>query len=96
MAPADAAFTCPWVPLLPSVAMLFNLYLMINLGWVTWLRMLVWAAIGLVIYGFYGSRNSKLNKASVGGDANASSTMSNGDLQMTRSAFLVFLAVMSG
>ncbi|MEB3245976.1 MAG: amino acid permease [Vampirovibrionales bacterium] len=55
-------FTCPWVPVIPVLGMASNLYMMSNLGVHTWLRLWVWLAIGLLIYGFYGARNSRLNQ----------------------------------
>jgi APA family basic amino acid/polyamine antiporter len=36
------------------------LYLMISLPWRTWERLIIWFAIGMVIYFFYGVRRSKL------------------------------------
>jgi APA family basic amino acid/polyamine antiporter len=37
-----------------------SLYLMASLPWVTWERLLIWLAIGLVIYFAYGYRHSRL------------------------------------
>jgi APA family basic amino acid/polyamine antiporter len=37
--------------------------MMIKLGWVNWMRLLVWLAIGLVIYFGYGVRHSHLRRA---------------------------------
>ncbi len=41
----------PWVPLLGAVACF---YLMAGLPWVTWERLLIWLALGFVIYFVYG------------------------------------------
>ncbi|HBX50266.1 MAG TPA: amino acid transporter [Bacteroidales bacterium] len=49
--------------LIPVLGLLTNLYLISELGITNWLRFLIWLAIGLVLYFFYGYRNSKLNKA---------------------------------
>lgn len=57
------AFKCPGVPVIPKVlAILFCLFLILNLGWVTIVRFLVWLLIGLVIYFLYSRKHSKLNQ----------------------------------
>ena len=48
--------------LIPILGILFNLYLMTELGLSNWTMFLIWLAIGLVIYFTYGYKNSKLNK----------------------------------
>ena len=48
----------------PSVLLCF--YLMLNLTGGTWVRFLVWMAIGLVFYFAYGARHSRLAKAEAG------------------------------
>ncbi|MGE9807207.1 MULTISPECIES: amino acid permease [unclassified Janibacter] len=55
------AFTVPFSPWLPWASALICGYLMLNLSAWTWLRFLVWLAIGLAIYGMYGYRNSRLS-----------------------------------
>ncbi len=47
--------------LLPVIGILINLYLMTELGTSNWVIFLIWLAIGLVVYFFYGYKNSKLN-----------------------------------
>ena len=54
-------FRTPWVPLIPILGAGICLYLMISLPLDTWLRLIVWFAIGLAIYFLYGIKNSKLN-----------------------------------
>src|SRR5579871_198370 len=51
-------FRTPWVPVVPILGILSNGYMMINLGWVNWLRLVVWLAIGLVVYFTYGVKHS--------------------------------------
>jgi basic amino acid/polyamine antiporter, APA family len=54
------AFRTPWVPVVPILAVLACLFLMLNLGTLTWWRFLVWMALGLVVYFLYGHRHSRL------------------------------------
>src|SRR5882724_2283580 len=56
-------FRTPWVPLLPILGIVSNGYMMYKLGWVNWARLLIWLAIGLVIYFTYGKNNSKVQKS---------------------------------
>eukprot|EP00794_Sanderia_malayensis_P015450 gene15450-17033_t len=51
-------FKAPCVPLLPMAASFFNIYLMLELRRLTWIRLLVWMIIGTVVYFGYGIRNS--------------------------------------
>jgi APA family basic amino acid/polyamine antiporter len=55
------AFTVPFSPWLPGAAALASIYLMLNLSIETWVRFLVWMAIGFVIYFAYGMHNSRLS-----------------------------------
>ena len=52
------AFRTPLVPWLPIAAIVACLWLMLNLTALTWIRFLVWMAVGLVIYSLYGRRHS--------------------------------------
>lgn len=53
-------FRVPWVPVLPIAAILACLWLMLNLTGLTWIRFLLWMAIGVVVYLAYGRRHSVL------------------------------------
>jgi len=57
----DNAFRCPFVPVLPCMGMLFNTVIIVQLEiWAT-VRVLVWAALGMIIYFTYGIKHSTLN-----------------------------------
>jgi APA family basic amino acid/polyamine antiporter len=56
-------FKTPWVPLVPALGILFNGYMMYKLGWLNWARLIIWLAIGLVVYFGYGVKNSRVQKA---------------------------------
>ncbi|MGY1687925.1 amino acid permease [Geodermatophilus sp. SYSU D00804] len=53
------SFRVPLVPLLPIVSALASLWLMANLPTETWLRFLVWMAVGVVMYFVYGRQRSR-------------------------------------
>ena len=58
----ERPFRTPWVPFVPALSALVSLGLMAGLPWETWLRLIVWMAIGLVIYFSYGRKHSTLAK----------------------------------
>jgi len=61
--PAQARpFRTPWVPFVPVMGILFNGYMMYQLGWVNWARLIIWLAIGMVIYFTYSKNHSKLQQ----------------------------------
>ena len=53
-------FRTPFVPVVPILGMAANLTLMLSLGWENWLRLVVWLAVGLAIYFYYGRHHSTL------------------------------------
>jgi cationic amino acid transporter 1 len=55
-------FHCPWVPALPVMSILVNVYLLVNLGVGTWLRVSVWMVLGVIVYICYGVSHSQLSK----------------------------------
>ncbi|AZS43738.1 putative amino acid permease YhdG [Microbacterium oleivorans] len=61
----ERGFRVPLSPWLPAVSAAVCIYLMLNLTVETWLRFLIWLAIGFVIYFTYSRRHSRLAK---GGD----------------------------
>jgi len=56
-------FRTPIAPVVAVVSTLMCLYLMLNLTGDTWIRFLVWMAIGFVVYFVYGRRHSRLGRA---------------------------------
>ena len=53
-------FRTPFVPLVPILGILFNGYMMVELGMANWIRLIVWLLIGLVVYFFYSRNHSKV------------------------------------
>jgi basic amino acid/polyamine antiporter, APA family len=58
----ERSFRVPWSPFLPILAALVCTYLALNLSIETWLRFLVWMALGFLIYFTYGYRHSMVGK----------------------------------
>jgi len=54
-------FRVPFMPVVPILSVLACLFVMINLPVETWLRFVVWMAVGAVVYFLYGRRNSRLS-----------------------------------
>ncbi len=54
-------FRMPWVPVLPGLSVLFCIYLMFNLPMLTWIRFVIWIALGLYLYFGYSFSHSKLS-----------------------------------
>ena len=58
----DRSFRVPLSPWLPILAALICVYLAINLSLETWLRFVVWMALGFVLYFGYGYRRSRVGR----------------------------------
>lgn len=52
-------FRCPGMPVVPILSVVFSIWLMSYLHWETWVRMIGWLLIGLVIYAVYGYRRTR-------------------------------------
>ena len=61
----DRPFRCPGLPWVPLAGAFVCLAQMFALPFDTWLRLVVWLALGLAIYFFYGIRHSRLNPVSI-------------------------------
>jgi APA family basic amino acid/polyamine antiporter len=57
---APRPFRTPMVPVVPMLGILICGYMMYGLPGDTWLRLIIWMVIGLVIYFAYGIRHSRL------------------------------------
>ncbi len=60
-------FRTPLVPLVPILAILICGYMMVSLPGDTWLRLLIWMALGVAIYFGYGKSHSRLGRAELSG-----------------------------
>ena len=54
------AFRVPLVPLIPILAVILCTYLLLSLPIVTWIRFVVWLAIGIIVYFLYSVHASRL------------------------------------
>jgi len=59
-------FRVPGAPFTPLISVAACLYLMLQLPRVTWIRFVVWLAVGLVIYFLYGRIHSRLRRGDAG------------------------------
>ena len=58
----ERSFKVPFMPVIPILSVLACLWLMINLTAITWVRFVVWMAIGVVVYFAYGKSHSMVGK----------------------------------
>ncbi len=56
------SFRAPWVPFVPIMGILICLLMVVSLGVETWIRLIVWLAIGLIFYFFYGRHHAQCQK----------------------------------
>jgi basic amino acid/polyamine antiporter, APA family len=59
-------FKTPWVPFIPAAGAIICLVQMAALPGDTWMRLISWMAIGLLIYFFYSKKRSKINPKNQG------------------------------
>jgi APA family basic amino acid/polyamine antiporter len=68
-------FRTPWVPFVPIAGAVICLAQMVGLPVATWERLLIWLAIGLVVYFSYSWRASLLSSGGMAGDGIQSSAV---------------------
>jgi len=56
-------FRTPWVPLVPILGIVISGLMMVSLPLDTWIRLIVWLIIGMVIYFTYSRRHSKVQQS---------------------------------
>ncbi|HTN47442.1 MAG TPA: amino acid permease [Flavipsychrobacter sp.] len=61
----ERKFKTPLVPLVPIVGILVCAAMIFGLGWLNWLRLIGWLALGFIIYFGYSRKHSKLQKGEV-------------------------------
>ncbi|XP_069365156.1 solute carrier family 7 member 14 [Maniola hyperantus] len=57
---AHLVYAAPGLPFVPAIAILVNIYLILNLSILTLVRFTVWMIVGLIMYFKYGIKNSTL------------------------------------
>ncbi len=67
-------FKTPWVPLVPILGIVISLVLMAGLPLSTWLRLIIWLIVGLVLYFTYGKKHSRVQLAAAQASAPTQST----------------------
>ncbi|KAK2142643.1 hypothetical protein LSH36_930g00007 [Paralvinella palmiformis] len=55
-------FQVPLVPYIPALSMFVNIAMMLQLNYLTWIRLVIWLAVGYMIYFAYGVHKSKENR----------------------------------
>ena len=53
-------FKTPWVWFVGPMGAISAIYLMVSLPWTTWLRLIIWFVIGMVVYFSYSVGHSRL------------------------------------
>ncbi len=56
------AFVTPWIPFTPIAGIVVSLLMMLSLGWETCARLIVWLAVGVIVYFSYSRKHSKVQR----------------------------------
>lgn len=56
-------FKTPWVPFVPIMGITISLLMMLGLPLSTWIRLIVWLIIGMLIYFLYSRKHSRLQRS---------------------------------
>ena len=56
------AFVAPWVPFTPIAGIVVSFLMMYSLTGATWLRLVIWLIVGLVVYFLYSRRHSRVQR----------------------------------
>ena len=56
-------FKVKWLPLVATLGIGFNIFLMLSLDVATWIRFAVWSVLGVLVYFLYSARHSKLSSS---------------------------------
>lgn len=56
-------FKVPYLPVVATLGIIFNLGMMLSLGWENWLRLFIWLGIGLLVYLIYGQKHSIMRRS---------------------------------
>jgi APA family basic amino acid/polyamine antiporter len=58
----ERGFRTPWLPVVATLGIIFNVAMMYSLGPHNWERLLLWLSLGILIYFFYGRKRSLVKK----------------------------------
>jgi APA family basic amino acid/polyamine antiporter len=56
-------FKVPYLYIVAPLGIIFNLGMMLSLGWENWVRLFVWLGLGLIVYFLYSQKNSVMREA---------------------------------
>lgn len=68
-------FMTPGLPFVPAIAITVNIYLILKLSILTLVRFTIWMSLGLIMYFYYGIKNSLLEEGSEGDQNNIELTI---------------------